>query len=140
MAERGRRPGFYVYRIFDGVTTVYVGKGSGSRLANQKRVFALPGEIIEECRSDDHAFEREIHWIKTLMPTDNKNVGGLGGRVRPRRKPRLTKEYREIEAMGSRRYAARFLLTKLSEVNCEHWGVSKVGLDRIREVANGPRC
>jgi hypothetical protein len=139
-AQRGRKPGFYVYRIFDGFETVYVGKGSGRRLSNQKLSFRLDGEILEHCRSDDHAFERERHWISLLMPSENKNPGGFGGRVRPRRAPRLPKEYRDIEAVGSRRYVARFLLTKLNERNCGRFGLSKIGLDRIREVANGPRC
>lgn len=131
---------FYVYRIFDGFETRYVGKGSGRRLTNQKRRFRCDGEIIERCRSDDHAFDRERHWIKQLMPTENRSAGGYGGRCRPARKPRLPKEIRSIEQVGTRRAAARFLLTRLNEANCSRHGVSKVDLVRLREVANGPRC
>lgn len=143
MAERGRSPGFtmfYVYRIYDGVETVYVGKGSGRRLAHQMRKFGLPGAIVEECKSDDHAFEREVHWIAELKPTANKLAGGNGGRCKPKPKPRLAREFREIERVGSRKYAAQVLVRKLDEHNCGRWGVSKVALDRLREVANGPRC
>lgn len=42
-------------------------------------------------------------------------------------------------SFGTRRYAARFLLTKLNEINCAQYGVSKVELFGLREIANGPR-
>ena len=98
---RGRKQtkACYVYRIFDGCETVYVGKGSGRRLEAQKRRFNLDGEVIERDLSDDDAFAR-----------------------------------------GQRRYAARFLLTRLNEANCGRYGVSKVDVVRLREVANGPWC
>lgn len=147
MSTPGRAP-FYVYRIFDGVQTLYVGKGSGRRLAAQKRKFRCSGEIIEECKSDDHAFEREKHWIAELRPTENMLPGGNGGRVRP--KPlsaaakRAIREFQKFEAelseVGPRRYVARFLTRKLAEFNCEAFGVSKLDLNRLRAVANGPRC
>lgn len=95
---------------------------------------------MSETRSDDHAFERGVYWIKTLMPTLNKNEGGRGGRVRPKRKPRISREDREYQVVGPRRYAARFLCRKLDESNIQSYGVSKVVLDRIREVASGPWC
>lgn len=138
-ATRGRQPGFYVYRIFDGFETVYIGKGSGRRLANQKRKFSLAGEILEECRSDDHAFEREVYWIKQLRPTANKLAGGYGGRVKPkplsRDEKKFFRELEEIERVGSRRYAARMLLRFDTR---GHIDPSK--LDAIRQVANVPRC
>ena len=68
-----RRGSCYVYRIFDGPVTVYVGKGSGRRLAAQKAKFRLEGEVLEECL-------------------------------------------------------------------CAELGLSKLDVDRISEVANGPRC
>lgn len=129
---------FYVYRIYDGHETVYVGKGSGRRLKQQARKFRLPAEIVEECKSEDHAFKREIHWTETLRPTLNSHRGGAGGRCRVRRKPQ--REFAEIERIGSRRYAARFLLRKIDERNCAALGLSKVDVNRLREVANGPRC
>ncbi len=117
-----------------------MGKGSGRRLTNQKSRFRLPGEIIETCRSDDHAFERERYWIATLMPTANISPGGVGGRVRPKPKPRRFQWEIDIERAGMRRYIARVLISKLYDGNCEKYGVSKTDLVRIREVANGPRC
>lgn len=148
---RGRQPGFrmsYVYRIFDGLETVYIGKGSGRRLKQQMRSFGMSGEIIEECNSDDHAFERERHWIKTLMPTANISPGGAGGRTKPkemtREEKRAAKDYsnfmKEYNELGSRRWTARALLRMLNLNNCEAHGISKVGLSRILGVANGPRC
>lgn len=138
----------YVYRIFDGMETVYVGKGSGYRLNSQKRKFGLSGEIIEHCESDDVAFQREIHWIAALRPTANKLLGGNGGRTAP--KPiskemmKANKEYakfeRDYETVGPRRYVARFLLTILSESNAPKFGLSTVDLFRLREVANGCWC
>lgn len=142
MTTRGRKQArsCYVYRIFDGCETVYVGKGSGRRLETQKRRFNLDGEVIERDLNDDAAFARERHWIKQLMPSANVSPGGNGGRTVARPKPRLDKSFAEIARVGQRRYAARFLLTRLSEVNCSRYGVSKVDIDRLREVANGPWC
>lgn len=142
-AARGRKPGFYVYRIFDGYETVYVGKGSGRRLQSQMRKFGMDGHILEECGSDDDAFARERHWIARLMPTANKCPGGNGGRAKPRKETAADRAYRKfvkvLEEVGSRKYVARFLLTRLSLSNCEALGVSKVDLFRLQEVANGPR-
>jgi hypothetical protein len=139
MATRKQQVECYVYRIFDGEVTVYVGKGSGRRLESQKRRFGLDGVVIEKCKSDDHAFEREVHWIAQLKPTDNILAGGNGGRCRPKPKPRLDRTFAEIERIGSRKYSAQILVRKLYEGNCEQYGVSKIDLNRLREVANGPR-
>ncbi len=138
---------FYVYRIFDGHQTVYVGKGSGRRLDCQIKKFGMPGEVVETCTSDDHAFERERHWISVFKPTENRLPGGNGGRVRP--KPissamkRAAKEYRamvsEIERVGSKRFVAQFLVSRLSSENIGSFGVSEVELSRLRGVANGLR-
>ncbi|WP_028747994.1 hypothetical protein [Rhizobium mesoamericanum] len=138
---------FYVYRIFDGMETVYVGKGSGSRLQTQCKKFGLPGAIVEYCDNDDHAFKREVHWIGELKPTANVSRGGGGGRIKPKQTPpwlkRAQAEYarfvKGLEEVGPRRFVARFLLRKLDESNCELYGVSKVDVIRLREVASGPR-
>jgi hypothetical protein len=132
--------GTYVYRIFNRHETVYVGKGSGRRLETQTRKFGCDGEILEVCKSDDHAFRREIHWIALLRPSANILRGGNGGRRKPRKSARRSRDMIEIDRVGSRRYAARFLLTKLDERNCASLGLSKVDVSRLREVANGPRC
>jgi hypothetical protein len=48
---------------------------------------------------------------------------------------------RELQGrrMASRKMVARALLKKLNEANCEQYGVSKVDICRLREVANGAR-
>lgn len=133
----------YVYRIFDGFETVYVGKGSGRRIRQQAARFKCQGEIIQHCTTDEEAFKAERKWISELKPTANRHPGGQGGRVKPKHDPhaaswrKFLKEYNEV---GPRRYAARFLARKLNEANCEKWGVSKIDVFRIHEVANGPWC
>jgi hypothetical protein len=125
---------FYVYRIFDGFETVYVGKGSGRRLSSQKSKFRLPGEIIARFKSERAAYAFEIKMIAELMPTANKHPGGNGSRVYKRRPRRQAWEI-EIESVGSRRYTARKLLQfDLSGI------IDPSKLDAIRQVANGPRC
>jgi hypothetical protein len=124
---------FYVYRIFDGFETVYVGKGSGRRLATQIRNFGLPGEIIAGFKSENDAYAFEIKMISELMPTENKHPGGNGNRVcRPIE--RKLKWELEIERVGSRRYAAQQLLQL--DIS-QYLDASKI--DAIRQVANGPR-
>jgi hypothetical protein len=149
----------YVYRIFDGHETIYIGKGTGRRLAAQIRRFDASGEKLEECLSDADAFKRERHWISVLMPIENRNGGGSGSYTKHNvpRVPRILRQLmtekqwaanakkmqaqlNEIERTGTRRYVAQYLLQKLSELNCELWGLSKVDVNRLREVANGPRC
>lgn len=139
MARRKPEAKFYVYRIYNGVTTVYIGKGCGYRLTNQMRRFGLPGEKIEEGLTEAKAFEREVHWIATLNPTDNKNAGGRGGRSN-RRVAYADKETIQIQVVGSRRYCARLLLSKINEEVKIRLGLSNLDLNRLREVANGPRC
>lgn len=138
-----RKAGFYVYRIFDGFETVYVGKGSGRRLSAQKRRFGCDGEILEVCRSDDHAFQREVYWIAALKPTENKNPGGLGGRVKPKGKKidrALAAFERELKEVGPRRYVARFIAQKLDLNICEKYGVSQASMAGILAVAHGHHC
>jgi hypothetical protein len=125
---------FYVYRIFDGFETVYIGKGSGRRLSSQKSKFKLPGEIIARFKKERDAYAYEIKMIDELMPTANKHPGGNGSRVYKRR-PRKQAWEIEIDRVGSRRYSARMLLRfDLAGL------VDPSKLDAIRQVANGPRC
>lgn len=122
---------FYVYELIDADGTVqYVGKGSGRRLAAQRRNHSLDGREVArfEREEDAYAFERER--IAEAKPPRNRHPGGNGSRVTPEPIPAFV---REIERVGARRYAARFLLTKVDG----RWPASKV--ERIRQVANGPR-
>lgn len=155
MASKG--PKFYVYAIMDGPTVLYVGKGCGRRAYQSSRKHGGEFKIIERLASESKAFERERHWISELLPQNNICPGGNGGRAKPVSKYEMPKrlrgvvseaewrrsmkaaeaEYAEMERMGTRTYAAKTLLKFLDERNCEQWGVSKVDLNRLREVADG---
>ena len=70
---------FYVYRIVGEMgETVYIGKGCGRRLHNQKRRFMSDGEILEYCKTDKRAFRRERELIAEYNPPLNKSPGGNG--------------------------------------------------------------
>lgn len=70
---------FYVYRILGEMgETVYIGKGCGRRLHNQKRRFKSDGEILEYCSTDKRAFRRERELISQFSPPLNKSPGGNG--------------------------------------------------------------
>lgn len=129
--EDGR---FYVYRLFDDpLVPLYVGKGSGRRLSSQKSKFRCKGEIIRRFARERDAYAFEIKMIAELKPELNKHAGGNGSWA-ARRGPRKFGWEREIERVGSRRYAARQLLRfDLTP----YLAASKI--DEIRQVANGPR-
>jgi hypothetical protein len=71
---------FYLYRIFQGEETLYIGKGSGYRLSHQKRRFQADGEIIVDgIESEADAYRQERALIALHKPPLNKHVGGNGG-------------------------------------------------------------
>ncbi len=100
---------FYVYRLFDAAgTTLYIGKGSGTRLKNQIRNQSASGEILERFKGERAAYRRERELIAELKPTRNRHPGGNGSRAaRAARKPGWLAE---MERIGTRAYAARLLL------------------------------
>jgi len=70
---------FYVYRILGEMgETVYIGKGCGRRLQQQKRRFKSDGEVMELCSTDKQAFRRERALIAEYNPPLNKSPGGNG--------------------------------------------------------------
>ncbi len=123
---------FYVYAlVLDGVP-VYVGKGSGRRLSAQKRNFGLPGYEVARFRSetDAYRFEREV--IAEWEPAFNKHPGGNGGTVRKRRRARLSSFAKELLAVGSRVWTARYLLS-----NDLRGYLLPEQVERLRLVADG---
>jgi len=113
-------------------------------------------KVLERFTDECAAFKAERKWIAELMPQNNKCPGGNGGRAGPlplvpprfrgviseaemRREMRKEAKIREeMERIGSRVYAARFLLSRdLSAV----LPVSEVGEIRksLGAVANGDR-
>lgn len=127
MAATKRNARFYVYQLNFGTgECAYIGKGSGNRLAVQKRSKALEGFEIARfwSEAESYAFERQA--IADRNPALNRHPGGNGCRAsRPKRDSKL---FREIEKVGTRKYAARLLLKWLHLVD-----PSKV--DLIRAVA-----
>jgi hypothetical protein len=103
---------FYVYRIYDGEVTVYIGKGRGRRLSDQKRRFALSGEILKSFSSERAAYAFEAKQIAKMKPIANKVAGGGGAITRRNIKLPIwfTRQVKEIERVGSRRWVARELL------------------------------
>jgi len=71
---------FYLYRIHRDGETLYIGKGSGRRLAHQKRRFDADGEILVDGIQDEaEAYRRERALIAEFNPPLNKHPGGNGG-------------------------------------------------------------
>jgi hypothetical protein len=152
--EAGR---FYVYAIMDGATCLYVGKGCGNRHKASARKHGGQPKILARFNKEAEAFDAEVQYIAELMPQNNVASGGYGGRATPVSRFDIPKalvgivskaEWRRglleadaeaaaIARLGSRRYAAISLCQRLDESNCERWGVSKLDLFRLREVANG---
>lgn len=147
---------YYIYCFIDGHEILYIGKGSGRRVKAQAKRFSCEYKILERMDDEAFAYDREKHWIAQLQPTLNMNKGG-GGSISSdvvplqfrstltlkewkKAKTDGAKQAQEIERVGSRRFVARMLLRKIDERNCEQFGLSKVDVNRWREVANGPRC
>jgi len=148
---------FYIYAIMDGPTVLYVGKGSGRRSQQSAKKHGGTVAILERTNCEKQAYSREVFWIGDLCPQNNVAAGGGGGLTTKVSKYDVPKalegvvsksewrrslneceaEAAEIKAIGSRVYAARFLCRKLDHSNCEQWGVSKVDIDRLFEIAHG---
>lgn len=73
---------FYIYRIVgEQNETLYIGKGSGDRLRDQKRRFKSEGEILFRFNREGTAYRIEKRLIEELNPPLNVAPGGCGGRV-----------------------------------------------------------
>ena len=109
---------FYVYEILDHKgTVVYVGKGSGRRVDVSMR--ARNGSASRKValfKRERDAYAYEVEHIAEVSPVLNKIAGGNGPRCQVV-KTRKSKEEREIEAVGTRVYAARYLLQKIKAIN-----------------------
>jgi hypothetical protein len=128
---------FYVYAIVSPAgVPLYVGKGSGRRSAQSAKKHGGSAVILERFAREKDAYKAERRYIAELKPEANICPGGNGSRATKVRAV-VCATYREIQRVGSRVYAARFLLTKLNEANAAAFGVSKLDLDRCREMARG---
>lgn len=80
MAKTPTDKKFYVYRILGEMgETVYIGKGTGGRLAKQMRRFMASGEIIARFGTERQAYLHEKKLIAEFAPPLNRCSGGGGG-------------------------------------------------------------
>lgn len=137
-SERVRAWRFYVYALTDADGVAYIGKGSGRRLAAQRRAHRLDGHEVARFKREKDAYRFERECIAQYRPALNRHPGGNGSRATPI----VVRKYafeKEIEAVGSRRYCARLLLSLPLERFNES---SKVDAIRsaLQKVWDGPRC
>lgn len=130
---------FYVYALMDGEQVAYVGKGSSSRLQNQRRAFGLVGHELARFKHERDAYTYERRFIADLKPTLNKCAGGNGSwaswekpmdaatRATHRASEAL---HAEIDRIGSRAVVAKYLLTL-------DWKFLPSEIDHLRQVAHG---
>lgn len=112
---------FYVYRILGEMgETVYIGKGCGRRLHNQKRRFMSDGEIMERLSTDKQAFRRERELIAQYNPPLNKSTGGNGatrGMKRDGLPPLYASLAKLIRRLGGLEASVRnFLIGMISDI------------------------
>lgn len=119
---------FYVYELTDANGVAYVGKGSGRRLAAQKRTHGLSGCEVARFKRESDALAFERARIAECQPRLNRHPGGNGNRATHRRP--LAWE-REMSRIGTRAYAARVLLRLARHL------IDPSKLDEIRQVAHG---
>ncbi|TCK87347.1 hypothetical protein [Paraburkholderia sp. BL9I2N2] len=123
---------FYVYELVsESGAVMYIGKGSGRRLAVQRKAFQLDGHEVARFKSEKDAYQFERQRIDELKPFLNIHPGGNGGTVQKKRKPRITEFEKECLRLGSKVVAARLALRF-----GEHL-VEPSKLDAVRKVAYG---
>ncbi len=126
---------FYIYRIFGlGNETLYIGKGSGARLAQQKRRFGFDGEIIHHCKDEATAFRQETRYINKLNPPLNQNRGGGGGFAGRG----SSKEEKLMNRIGTKAYAARILYWASQQPHLSAY-VDSSKIEDFRTAGYGPR-
>lgn len=101
---------FYVYQLTHGDEIMYVGKGSGTRLQRQIHDFGLKGSVIARFKREKDAYAHEIHVIADLSPRLNRHAGGNGNMATPAKRHARSKDEILMNRIGTRAYAARFLL------------------------------
>lgn len=109
---------FYVYEITDANgDVIYVGKGTGRRVHVSKRAVGGDGcRIVALFKRERDAYAYEVVRISEASPALNKLAGGNGPRCKVVKRNK-SKDEKEIESIGTRAYAARYLLQKLKTIN-----------------------
>lgn len=129
---------WYVYRFFQGDTCVYVGKGSGSRLARQTRRFKqCRGELVASFWEERDALVFEASLIKELAPPFNKSMNEGAEPWLYRIVPENDRDLEVwTQSIGGRQMSRRILLSFDWRIIAKQYGVN------IRELLNGlnPPC
>lgn len=123
---------FYVYEIFKDAELLYIGKGSGRRLQTQKKNFNADGRVIEWFFSEEKAYSFEKKQIAQKSPPLNRHKGGNGSKAQKIKREVKPLWFKEIESLGSRKYAARLWL-KFAPLNMRSSSI----VESIRGVAYG---
>jgi len=133
MAKVGRPTWrFYVYQFNDDCgNTIYIGKGSGRRLAVQKRNIQGIGHEVARFKKESDAYSFEIQLISELRPSLNKCSGGNGSKA-TRQVLRKDKWQSNFERIGPKRYAAQLAIA-FSNLAC----IQPSKIEQLREVAYG---
>jgi len=136
---------FYVYEILgEHGNVIYVGKGSGSRMATSKRHRngAQAREVARFLNEED-AYQFEIKHIAVETPILNKHHGGNGSRVGMHKGCTLNKSDRLMARIGTRAYSARMLVSYYltfkylsSKVDKESIQLCKCYTDDVRAALN----
>jgi hypothetical protein len=116
-----RKARFFVYELLgpDGASA-YIGKGSGRRLLTQQKVFGLTGHEIARFWREKDAYAFERFAIADRQPILNRHPGGNGSRATPIRHTKYKWE-RDMERIGTRAYAARFLIGYIGHLMDAAW-------------------
>lgn len=117
MAKPSRRDKpwqFYVYEIVLLDEVVYIGKGTGQRLRDQKRRHCADGREVARFwrEADAYAFERQL--ISEKKPRRNRHPGGSGKTITPKRAERVRPMFPEFDRhcrlFGTRDAARKMLI------------------------------
>ena len=114
------------------------------------RSHSLDGREIAIFYNEAEAYTHEKRVIAELTPAMNKCPGGNGSRATPKLAYRKTKEDKEMDRLGTRKYSAILLLNKYIAFKCLESKIvypndvvecfDNMPVKRLLEVANGPRC
>ncbi len=124
---------FYVYELsFHTGDCAYIGKGSGHRLKYQKRAFLLEGHEVARFWREADAYKFEKALIAERFPVLNRSPGGNGSWVRkPQERHHRFKWEIEMARIGTRAYAARFLIGYMGHLMNSEWN------SKMKAVAYG---
>lgn len=112
---------FYVYEVLsEAGDVIYVGKGSGHRIrVSEKHRGGTNSRKVALFKRERDAYAYEVQRIAECAPTLNKVAGGNGPRCQIVRLARRnkSKDEKEMDRIGTRAYAARYLIEKIKSIN-----------------------